>query len=221
MRSECSRQHKRQTSNSSARLAAVLGTEISLESLNDAEVLRAELIQPAASRYVAERWLGQVTDGGIMRIDAEARGRLVDEIAESFRAQQRLDVVLANWISGDSQHTADWYSAMSAAGPDTMVHRLASLSMNVDLRCTRCHDAKIEGSGRQEDYWSFAAFFRREVHRARDGKWTVGTDQSAKPCSTNFPMVVSGWCRRLCQVLGCPLLAIDRSKTFSSGLDKS
>ncbi len=170
-----------------ARLAAVLGTEISLESLNDAETLRAELIQPAASRYVAERWLGQVTDGGIMRIDAEARGRLVDEIAESFRAQQRLDVVLANWISGDSQHTADWYSAMSAAGPDTMVHRLASLSMNVDLRCTRCHDAKIEGSGRQEDYWSFAAFFRREVHRAHDGKWTVGTDHSAKPVFYELP----------------------------------
>jgi hypothetical protein len=170
-----------------ARLTALLGTEIAVESLDDAEALRAELLKPAASRFVAERWLGQVTDGGIMRIDAEARGRLADEIAASFRARQRLDVVLANWISGDSQHTADWYSAMSAAGSDTMVHRLASLSMNVDLRCTRCHDAKIEGSGRQEDYWSFAAFVRRGVHRARDGKWTVGTNNSAKPVFYELP----------------------------------
>ncbi len=171
-----------------ARLTERLGVKISPTALSDPESLRAEMIQPGTANQIARRWLLEVTGGGLSRVDAETQQRLVSEIAEAFQAKRRLDVTLAQWFGGDNPHASDWYAALAASGRDSMVQRIASLSMNVDLRCTQCHDAFIDGSGRQEDYWSFASLVRQGVHRDRDGQWTVAKVKSpGKPMFYELP----------------------------------
>ncbi len=171
-----------------ARLTGRLGAEIIPEAMLDPELLRAELSDPATSRQIAKRWLTVVTGGGLSRMEDAQREGLIGEVAEAFQAKRRLDVTLARWLGGDHPRSSDWYAALSTSGPDVMLHRIASLSMNVDLRCTRCHDALIEGSGRQDDYWSFAAFVRQSVHRDRDGQWRIdGGKDSGKPFFYELP----------------------------------
>ena len=163
-------------------LSQRLGASVSSEAFVDAESLRAAIRAADNANQIARKWLIEVTDGGLLRIDADARDRLIDQAAEAFGGKIRLDVVLARWFGGDNPQSSDWYAALSASGRDSMVSRIALLSMNVDLRCTRCHDAKIESSGRQEDYWAFTSFIRQSVKRDRDGQWKVGTTRSdSKP----------------------------------------
>ena len=71
-----------------------------------------------------------------------------------------------------------------------MLRRLAALTMNVDLRCTRCHDSHIELDGRQEDYWSFNAFLRRGVKLGPQGQLTI--DATAKSLGPLFYEVSDG-----------------------------
>lgn len=169
------------------RLRERLGVEIDQQALTSPEQLRGQLIDAEAALAVAQQWLMRVTEGGLARIDSDARARLVDQVAGAFQGTQRLDVLLARWFAGENEGTSDWYAALAASGRDSMTHRIAGLSMNVDLRCTRCHDALIEGSGRQEDYWSFASLIRQGVHRDRDGAWKVGEPKSSKPMFYELP----------------------------------
>ena len=172
-----------------SRLRAVLGTEISPEAIFDAERLQTDLSRPQVARSVARRWLMQITGGGIQRIKPEARDGLINEVTTNFQSKRKFDKTLSAWIDGTSKNSLAFYSAVSAGpkhlgGHDAMTHRVAALTMNVDLRCTRCHDSLIKGNGTQQDYWSFAAFLRRGVKRTAEGGLEV--DPSSKAVQPLF-----------------------------------
>ncbi len=130
-----------------------------------------------ASR-VARAWLDQITSGSIQQLPEDDRQLLVTELTVAFQGKQSLDTLISSWLRGDSAGASAWYAAATQGGEYAMVHRLASLTMNVDLRCTRCHDALIESDGRQHDYWSFAAVLRRDLARDENGRWSVLDEQS-------------------------------------------
>ncbi len=157
-----------------ARLAAVLGIELPVGALEDPQQLQEAFSSPAFSGAVARRWLTHITEGGWKRLPDEPRKRLAKELAKSLEEGGEFDLLLAGWLNGKSANTAAFYNATLAGHADAndeaaMIRRLASITMNVDLRCTRCHDAYIEGKERQQDYWAFTALLRRGVRRG-DGK---------------------------------------------------
>ncbi|MCG8653808.1 MAG: hypothetical protein MI861_28475, partial [Pirellulales bacterium] len=154
------------------RLKFALQAELPIDAIGDAQQIQRSLRNPQTARSVARRWLMQITQGGLAQVDRDAQQQLIDEVAQCFESQKNLDEVLAAWIGGNSSLTAPFYAAVSVGGSNQMVRRLASLTMNADLRCVQCHDAFIESSGRQEDYWAFAAFLRQNLKR-ESGVWSV------------------------------------------------
>ena len=171
------------------RFEQALGIKISPEATRNAQLLRESLTTNSMSRLLASRWLDQVTNSGIGKLKQDQRDAMLDEAAVAFRGEQPLNEKLVSWISGSSPQSSAFYKASAASGHDAMVSRLASITMDVDLRCTRCHDALIEGNGRQESYWSFANFLRNGVKRSREGTWSVvSADQlSSKPSFYELP----------------------------------
>ena len=163
------------------RLEAAIGAELSEQAIADAELIQQELQRPRVARTVAVRWLLQVTQGGLMRLDEPSRNRLVAKVADSFRSKTSLDRLLANWAGGDDEETSAFYDAFSVGGEHQRVRRLGELTMNVDLRCVQCHDAYIAGTGTQHDYWSFAAFFRNGLQRQGDRWVRRSGDNPTKP----------------------------------------
>ena len=157
----------------SARLAAVLGFKLPLDAIDDPQQLEEAFSNPAFSGAVAKRWLTHITEGGWKRLDEELRERLAKELAKSLQEGGGFDLLLAGWLNGKSENAAAFYNATltghaDANGEAGMIRRLAAITMNVDLRCTRCHDAYIEGKELQQDYWSFTALLRRGVRRGND-----------------------------------------------------
>ena len=186
-----------------ARLSAILGTEVSTQAVENAEQLQAELAQSVNAVAVATRWLEQITDRGMVRIDAGLQAKLIQELASCFQTGSSFDETVAGWLSGQSINSSAFYAALAAGGEHAMARRLASLTMNVDMRCTRCHDAYIEGNGLQSDYWSFSAFLNRGVERDLEGNFKI--DQADSAAKTVFyelsdgrqrvadPQVPSNW----------------------------
>jgi hypothetical protein len=153
------------------RLTLALGVELPPDSIGDSESIQRELGRSRISQSIARRWLLRLTQGGLARVDEDSRNELIAEVAGAFRSKTSFDRLLANWMGGDDAKISTFYSAFSGQGEHQMVRRLASLTMNVDLRCVQCHDSLIEGTGRQQDYWSFAAFLRHELRREQR-TWT-------------------------------------------------
>ncbi|QDT06195.1 hypothetical protein K227x_46030 [Rubripirellula lacrimiformis] len=176
-----------------ARFNAATGIDFQPDDLADADAIQARLAGPQAARQVAKRWLGDVTEGGLGRIDADAQSRLVDAAAGVFAGKTSGDELLTRWFSGESEDSSSFYSAMAHASKSladgALARRLASLSMDADLRCTRCHDAYIEGSGQQQDYWSLMALLQRDLVSAkgRKGVWSVAKSASSKPVFFDLP----------------------------------
>ena len=154
------------------RLAAVLGVDFAPESLSDPQQLQLAISRPEMARAVAQGWLRQITEGGSLRLDEPTRNALTDELAACLQADQGFDRILSGWIGGTSPNAAAFYRSVSP-NKDTLVRRLAALTMNVDLRCTQCHDSYIEGNGLQQDYHAFAAFLSRGVKRGPRGQLTI------------------------------------------------
>ncbi|QDT09177.1 hypothetical protein [Planctomycetes bacterium K23_9] len=171
------------------RLAETLGIQLSSAAVGDPRKLQAELVSHSASQKVAQRWLDQITGGGLGKLKNDQLRSLVDQAAKAFRSEQPLDQELVAWISGNSPQASSFYSAASSRGHDAMVLRLASVTMGVDLRCTKCHDALIEGNGRQNSFWAFSSFLTQGVQRTRDGAWSVvSRDQfSSQPSFYELP----------------------------------
>lgn len=161
-----------------ARLAANLGVQLPAEAISDSEQLMSELARADVAGKIASRWIQQFTERGLQRVDQQAREQLAEELAACLQGKQPFDQTMARWIDGRSSQASAFYAAVSHGDSGAMVRRLAALTMNVDLRCTRCHDAKIEGTGSQQDYWSFAALLSRGVARNADGQVTVDPDPS-------------------------------------------
>ncbi|MFK8110597.1 MAG: hypothetical protein AB8B91_00255 [Rubripirellula sp.] len=146
------------------RLAMILGVELAESSLDDVAQLHDQLSSPAHANVIALNWLQQISEGGVANVKKDARAALVAELAACFQTNKRFDRVLAELVAGESPHSSTFYRAISVGsdqGNASVVRRLAALTMNVDLRCTRCHDSYIEGSGLQHDYWAFTALLRR------------------------------------------------------------
>lgn len=195
----------------SARLAAVLGIQVPTEAIGNPEQLQVAFTDSAFSRAVAAQWLNQITDGGVRRIAANERDGLIEELAKSFQADAEFDLTLTRWLNGDSQNASAFYAAVRAGRANAndesaMVRRLASITMNVDLRCTRCHDSYIEGRGGQHDYWTFTALLRRGVRRA-EGQLEIDPDYEKSPPTVFYetsdgrqrvaePEVAAGWLGR-------------------------
>jgi hypothetical protein len=156
-----------------ARLRAILGVDLPPELLADPERLQAEFSDQQVAREIAARWLQQITDRGLQRLDPTVREELIAELASCIQGDRPLDRTLADWINGQSPRSSAFYAAVTHSGRDAMARRLAAVTMNVDLRCLRCHDSKIEGSGRQQDYWGFSALLNRGVVLDREGGLTI------------------------------------------------
>jgi hypothetical protein len=167
------------------RLARVLGVEIPSAVIGDPQQLKDAFADRAFSQAVAAQWLNQISDGGLKRIDADQQSSLVNEMAQSLQGAAEFDLTLTRWLDGQSDSASAFYNALAAGRADAnddaaMIRRLASVTMNVDLRCTRCHDSYIEGRGRQHDYWTFTALIQRGVRRA-DGKLQIDPNDEKQP----------------------------------------
>jgi hypothetical protein len=143
--------------------------------------IRDSMRQPEHAEKLATMWLRQLTGPAIDRMKSDERALLVGEFAGAFQGEIRLDQLIAKLFSGESTGSSAWYGAISAEGEFALLHRLGSLAMNIDLRCIRCHDSALESTGRQSDYWSFAALVRRDVRRNEQGTWLVRSDDSIDP----------------------------------------
>jgi hypothetical protein len=166
-----------------ARLEKILGIEISAEAVADVDRLRAEVGQSLNAQAIASKWLNQITNRRSRRMDAKLRDQLVSEIARCIQTGSSFDKKVAEWLSGKSGNSDAFFSAL-AAGPRSvggehgMARSLAALTLNVDVRCTRCHDSYIEGNGQQSDYWNFISFLNRGVQKDADGNYTVDTGKN-------------------------------------------
>ena len=149
-----------------------LGVSIPSSDVIDAERLQAALADDAVARQLATRWLAAMTGSGFGQIRSDRRQELLDELTRCFQGTHRFDDTLIGWLALNPRLTGAWHAAISADGRHTMVSRLAALTMDVDLRCARCHDSGDVDPVTQEDYWSFAALLRRDVRR-HGGQWTV------------------------------------------------
>jgi hypothetical protein len=178
-------------SDTAARLSDVLGMELAVDSIDNPEQLQVDFAQPAVARAIAFRWLRQITQRGVVRLDQQARDTLVGDLAGCFRSEREFDHTLASWLDGRNRNASAFYEAVSLGSGrgdyNAMARRLGSLTMSVDLRCTRCHDSYIEGNGRQQDYWTFAAFLRQGITRG-GGRVTIDeTSKSKKPVFYELP----------------------------------
>ncbi|TWU20102.1 hypothetical protein Pla52o_46160 [Novipirellula galeiformis] len=145
------------------RLSNVLGASVPDTAIDSAESFQSFLTDPAVANAVAKQFMSVVTEGGIRDLEAEQQSRLVNELANSFRSNQPFDETLADWISGESDNSSPWYLANASDGIHPLARRLASLTMNVDLRCIKCHDSVIDSRGTQSEYWAFTGLLERSV----------------------------------------------------------
>ncbi len=160
---------------------AQLSDTLASGSASDKAAFAAELQQSIQketnAKLAAAAWLNELTAAASGKLAVPQRDALIDELAGAFRGEKAFDAVLASWIGGGKDSSSDassaWYTAMSDAGEFSLVHGLASLTMNVDLRCTRCHDSLIDSAGLQNDYWSLAAMLRRDLSKDHAGFWSV------------------------------------------------
>ncbi|OYP37050.1 hypothetical protein CGZ80_06780 [Rhodopirellula sp. MGV] len=169
-----------------ARIERQLGVKLSEEAFSDPQQMRLELASPNHTQQIAKRWLALSADWGVAAVDTDENQALIQELSQGFSGDRPIDTTLVSLISGKSEHSGAWYQTIGRNGSEGIARRLASLSMNADLRCVRCHDSMIGRNGTQDDYWSFVAMVRSYVHRDND-RWTV-RDES-HPVPTFFELI--------------------------------
>ncbi|NND96356.1 MAG: hypothetical protein HKN47_03385 [Pirellulaceae bacterium] len=171
------------------RVSQALGVNVSSESVADAKRLRDELVDVNVSRQIARRWLDQITGGGTQRLAQDSHDALIGDLATGIQSGGGFDRQFVRLLVGESDQTSAFYRAFANGGHDAMVRSLASVTMNVDLRCTKCHDSKIQGGDRQDSYWSFSTFLQRSLRRSRDGDWSVIAidDANQRPAFYELP----------------------------------
>jgi len=162
------------------RVESSLGVNVPAAAIEDAEQLQRELAAPAAARIIVQHWLRSVAPGGLRRLNEDDRKALIAAIADPITRRQGFDTTLADLIGGRHPANVAWYTALGDPSDATMRNQLAMVSMNVDLRCTRCHDALIEGQGSLQDHWSFAAMLQNglrpsETSQPTGSQWSVAS----------------------------------------------
>lgn len=155
-----------------SRLKERLGIELSAESLSDPQRLRDFLAQASNANQIATRWLAVTTSTPIPMIAHEDNQSLIQELAAGVSGNARLDTTLVSLIDGTNKQSDRWYATIGRGGMENIAKHLASISINADVRCVRCHDSHIGRSGTQDDYWSFVALVRSVISREND-RWVV------------------------------------------------
>lgn len=168
------------------RLKQRLGVDLSAEALADPQRLRNVLAKSSNSKEIAKRWLASTTGKSVSAIARSENANLVNELARGVAGQSQFDVTLTSLIDGSSDHSARWYETLGRGGTEGIAKRLASVSMNADLRCVKCHDSRIGRSGTQDDYWSFVALVNN-VFRRTDNRWVVSSDPKPTPKFFELP----------------------------------
>ncbi|EMI21042.1 hypothetical protein RMSM_02014 [Rhodopirellula maiorica SM1] len=161
------------------RLSQVLGTDVPEQAIESVTAFESFLANPQIARAAAQHFLNVVTDGGFKKLDADSQTSLLNELANCFGSKQPFDETLAAWIRGDSKNSLHWYSANATDGIHPLARRFAALTMNVDVRCIKCHDSVIESRGTQSEYWSFAGLLERSVTRKNKKVLSVTTDRAS------------------------------------------
>ena len=135
--------------------------------VRDVERLADQLSRPTEAVSIVTHWLDELTMNGFRRMSDDDRESLTSIFSSAMVKRKGFDGVIADLIAGRSSSSSSWYNAMASHGEAAMHHRLAAVSMNADLRCTRCHDASNEGKGLQQvqglqqDHWAFVALLRQ------------------------------------------------------------
>lgn len=160
------------------RLQTRLGILISREGLQDPKVLQQQIIESSDPEKLAKAWLDLVTDRGFSKLKEQNSKLLMNQFAKSIRGEKAFDETVSDLTGGNSEASPAWYAALAASGNEGLVRRLCSLTLNMDLRCIKCHDSKIERGGQQHDYWSVTALVRQSLRRDRGG---YQIEQSNKP----------------------------------------
>ena len=159
------------------RVESALGVAVPSRVLTDIEQLKSLLARPSSAKAIAASWLDGLTMNGFRRMNGSDREHLLTPLSDAIVAGEGFDRVIAGFISGKGtggeSASEAWYKALGSHGEPAMRNRLAAVTMNADLRCTRCHDAKVSSQGRQQDYWSFAAVIRSRVQPQSDGGWKL------------------------------------------------
>ena len=163
-----------------ARLKDRLGVALSEQSLADPQRLRNVLAESSNAAEITKRWLASTASRPVALIERPENSALVNEIARGVSGASKLDVTLTSLIDGSSEHSGRWYETIGRGGTEGIAKQLASISMNADLRCVRCHDSMIGRSGTQDDYWSFVALVRSVFRRPND-RWVVSNPSKSDP----------------------------------------
>ncbi|MDA8697226.1 hypothetical protein N9M41_02030 [Rhodopirellula sp.] len=142
--------------------------------LKDPEALQKYFASDAIASQLSPLWLRQMTNGGVRRVTQSDRDALERELAECIGGKHSLDRTLLSWIEGQNPRSEAFHQAIGSVGRVSTVNHLAKLTMSVDLRCVRCHDSKIEGVGKQSEYWEFAALLTEQFldnsNHSNDGR---------------------------------------------------
>ncbi|MCA9136960.1 MAG: hypothetical protein KDB00_09375, partial [Planctomycetales bacterium] len=169
-----------------SRLKTRLGVDLPEQALADPERLRDLLASSSNADEITKRWLALTTGHSAASFAKPENKELVDELAAGIGGQSQLDVTLVSLIDGTNSQSSRWYETIGKGGNEGIAKHLASISINADLRCVRCHDSHIGRSGTQDDYWSFVAMVNNFVVH-KDGRWTVSDVGGAK--STFFELL--------------------------------
>jgi len=162
-----------------------LGVRFAAEDIADVEQVRRRLKAAPNARMITQRFLRQLTGLGPDPINAEAFRGVRRAFENCFQGGAEIDSLLSTLITGKHPNSGQWYAAMGQAGRHGMIQRMASVTMDQQLGCLRCHDAKIETRGNQADYWAFAGMFQHGLRRdPKTSVWQV-VPNTAKPNAEN------------------------------------
>lgn len=161
-----------------------LGVAFSPSDVVDVDSVATKLDQTQVAAKIARRWMNQITEGGLNRLDADAQTALIGEVSGAIAGNNSFRKLFAAWIDGSGKSSSAFWTAMgfrtSRWDDGTLARRLASVSLDADLRCIRCHDALIEGSGRQRDHWGLVAVLRTDLQKASSPTFYDAIDGSKR-----------------------------------------
>lgn len=197
-----------------------LGVTFETDQINDPSVVRRQITVPINASELSRRFLQHLTNQDLGTVSNDRNAGLRELVADCFEGQSRLDSVLSELVSGMHPASSQWYTSMSHGGRHGMVQRIASLAMNQDIRCFRCHDGYIDARGRQSDYWSFAGMMFQDLQQeSQTGRWQIassvgsadGTNatsgQPIAPAGDVFYDAIDG--RRVAVKAGVPVAWLD------------
>lgn len=167
-----------------ARWSESLGVAFSSQDVAGIDSVAKKLDNAEVAATVARRWLNQITEGGLDGLEPDAKSALVGEVSGAIAGDKSFGKLFAAWMDGSAETSPAFWTAMgfrSSRWEDgTLARRLASVSLDADLRCIRCHDALIEGSGRQRDHWSLVAVLRSGLQNTSNPTFYDAIDGSKR-----------------------------------------